>query len=358
MDHKEDKPFTLGVDIDGKSPSSPRESRAGLLSSRYSFLSYLAVIAVVVVGLVWFELDRRFPLLSPGIYSGRIEGLFGHARVGIYAERSEGSDGLILVVVRSGWYPQRVRLTPVKGLPFFATGAMPVVAVGATGRLKFVGKQLAEGRYGGTVRDSVSRASGRWELRLSSLKVQDFIADPEFLELASLRADLEAATRQADLLEALHEGLQAKVVEISRNLSNQQELNSTAEDRTKRLRTNLVKERRALEQREQEVIELQKQLEVAQRVTAMGRLVALSRESLERDSRWISAVLSEVAQFGEVDPEAVKTAAEIVSLMDETEQEREELQRLERAISQQESGRIGKSQAAEESATFESLWRE
>jgi hypothetical protein len=69
-------------------------------------------------------------------------------------------------------------------------------------------------------------------------------------------------------------------------------------------------------------------------------------------------MLSEVAQFGEVDPEAVKTASKIISLMDEIEQEREELQRLEQAISQQESGRIGKPEAVEESETFESLWRE
>lgn len=355
VDYQNEQPFTLGDNVRESDSARPKRRKSKRVFLSYSIISFVALLIIVAVGMIWFDTNKRFPLVPEGVYLGKIEGLFNQVAVGLYAERLAGSEELILVVIRDGWYPQRVRLTSIKGLPFMEDKAMPVLVAGASGRLRFVGKQLNEGSYGGVVMDIAKKISGNWTLNLYPQQEDNLTAEPEVIELAKLRADLEATIRQASLSEALLEGRLAKLVELNKDIADQQGLAVVAEERFDLIRNNLVKQKKILAQKEEQVTELQKQLEVAQRITAMGKLVSLSRESLERESRWVAAVLASAAQYGDIDEETLKKAHTIVELMDEIEQERLELERLENGISGRKSGRIV---VPQEPVSFESLWQD
>lgn len=354
-DNSKGGPFTLGDDDQTRAAVRLRRPRRGAIFSRYNLISLCLVALLAGVVAVWFDLNRRFPLVAPGTYLGRIDGLFGDLPVGLYAERAIDSDRLVIVVLKDGWYPQGFRLKPVRGLAFVDDRASPLLLAGATSRLRFVGKQIDQGSYRGDVFDISNKRRGGWTLESAQYNQHDWVQDPEFLNLAELKADLQATVRQASLYEALIEGRMAKMVELKESIADRETLAAQAEETVAALKGKLVAQKQLLAEKEAEVVELHRQLEVAQRVTATGKLVTLARESLERENRWISSIARSDAGEAGFDSVSLEQAREIIELKRQIEDEMIEIERLEGAGDNQQSGRIG---VATEPSTFDSLWQD
>src|SRR5690606_28359002 len=125
------------------------------------------------------------------------------------------------------------------------------------------------------------------------------------------------------------EKLRASVEELTRFITDAESLRKKAEDRYRNVKQEREQVVAEIDSLQKQTKALERQVELAHRVTQRGTLVSLARESLDRESRWIEAMFrSEVSQGGDDFADALRHGNEVMSLRDGIAREREKIFQL------------------------------
>ena len=240
----------------------------------------------------------RFPQIAVGAYLGEIEGLALNARsgpLGLYVERHNENQDISITLLDSDWEPQKVSLVERGVDALDSKWSLPLTISNEKGKLRFVGSTFGEGGYAGSVYDLSSGRRGSWTLMpiINPDSSRPVIGDRDLQKWLQLRGDLVEIETQISQAEARSPELKSEIERLTNLISEGQSLRSNADkklrdewDELKRLRTQLAK-------RQTDLRKARAQFDLSQRVTGMGRLVALSREAYEREERWLKVNLQD-----------------------------------------------------------------
>ncbi|MBX7143496.1 MAG: hypothetical protein K1X79_03520 [Oligoflexia bacterium] len=295
------------------------------LLSPYAILAVAVGVLALFLVLPWLRSNERFPTLAPGSYIGFIRGLEPDF-LPLYVHRAEQQDDVLIAPLGQGWQPQVVSAMVRSS----AEWELPLVVRGPGGTWQLIGKEKQPLQYTGTIMATQGAARGTWDL----------LPLPEVLEpqgeevkelrlLLSLRAELDQVSRAAQQAEQEFRAQQEALDKLVSFMSDKEAMQASSEEKFKAAQAEFSAQRATLESRLASVSQAQEQLQVAQRVTAAGKLVALARESLERESRWAETMLRTSSEsVTEGLGEAVARAREILEIRRQIEGEKNAIFRL------------------------------
>ncbi|MCB0309685.1 MAG: hypothetical protein KDD42_00535 [Bdellovibrionales bacterium] len=300
----------------------------------------IAMLAIMLLVLTtffwWFETREHFPRMPEGSYSGQITGIFRNeqASAQFYLESSLAGEELLILMMDSGWQPQQVRLIRRQGTSSEVDRFYPITISSTDRVLKLIGER-SEDSYHGKVFDLQNGRVGYWRAQmLDPRQVQSNASSSNETKLwLSLRDELQQIEhRLADVGEALPR--QKEEIEKLRSYVEEGEtLKREADLKFNQVQLELKASADELRAKQSAAGKLQAQVELAQRVTARGRLVSLARSTLEREDRWIASMLKSGRTLGGEDlDDAFKKAEAILDLKRQILIERSKIMRMESGL--------------------------
>jgi hypothetical protein len=272
----------------------------------------------VVSTLLWQVWRDRFPVLAPGYYLGTISGLSVAPIHWIVRKESSGNGDVI--IVRKGWDPQPFT-QPEKEVS-------ALVISGPEGMLRFVGGEDQEGVSSGKVYRLNSDLTATWKLK-RVFDENSQIAAVEIKEVwqwLNLRNEFASIELQIQNLESLIGQQRRETERLEGFVIRGDNLRARAEEKFKRTQNQLRQLHAELKRREGEALALEERLRLSQQVTQRGKLVSLSRESLEREWRWVDAVIRTASNDLPEDLKpAYERAQKVVALRRAIDEEREKI---------------------------------
>lgn len=243
-------------------------------------------IGLVVLGVTAFLLvghsTESFPTLAPGTYLARIQWISSDLKLPQlwFLERASGDDHLLIQAIDQSLPPSRL------SVPAAAEQLPLVVPVAGVDRIRLVGTVGTNHQIQGTAEVIGRSVTGRWQLQ-PMLEQQSEKSDLLWLMLESERI---AAEQQITTAIALRESQQREIASLNEAISNRDELRAQVDQRYKESKSQLDQIKEDLSKQESVVADLAQKMDLLQKTTPQGRLVALSRESLDRERRWFESV--------------------------------------------------------------------
>lgn len=261
-----------------------------------------AGILVLCVGIFfsWGGTGARFPMLPPGSYAGWIQ-LGASDEISIMIERSPNSEDLLFVAFEPGWEPQ-VTSASVRAGGDSGAWELPLTIRGAGATFQLVGESVNGTNFQGKIIELGNQREGRW--RLSSCSEVDYVEtqNPAQLQMRILLSQEYATlTRQVETLEATIERKKSEINQLNRLINESGLAEEQSAEQVKLLEAEASQLQQKFESQISSSKRLMEQIDLSQRVSASGKLVALARESLEREARWAKSILKtapEIRQEG------------------------------------------------------------
>jgi len=253
------------------------------------------LIGIVVVGVVlpivaWALFLRgasgTFPILMDGTYVGTF-GVEGAATRYPWSVVKEPNGESLAVFVGDVRVPaQRVDARDPSGKT-----RLPLIVGTSETRLRFTGNELAQGEYGGDFINPISNERGAWTLRkvpsdLIATALEDDLSRWYALwhELEGLEDDIQRAQAKAD-------EHRSAVDSLNSYMSDGDALKKTANERLGRAGSEIESMRADLAGQQQLLDQKIRDFELSQRISPEGALVFLSRQTIQRESRWVELTL-------------------------------------------------------------------
>lgn len=274
----------------------PSESRALPSKKRAVLLVFCVAASLAIAAFAWFRVTAHFPALPPGIYEGMLRGAFLEERsdrAAFFIERDADRPALRLILLYPDWAVQEVEWESAAADEF---PDLPLIVKSGALQLRFVGAATRNGTFEGTVTETTSRTEGTWQLRalkndaIANQPVDDSRRSQERLWVL-LRGELADVDERIRSLEHRVPEQRAEIEKLTELVAEGETLKRKASQKFGAARDELRSLQETLALREQEVKVRAASLEVSQRVTEMGKLVLLARESLSREWRWIDSML-------------------------------------------------------------------
>jgi septal ring factor EnvC (AmiA/AmiB activator) len=153
------------------------------------------------------------------------------------------------------------------------------------------GSETGEGRYSGDYNDPISGESGSWTLERSKISGVDQGTETElsrwfsiWQELSSIETEIQTAQKQVD-------EQRQSIDDLHSYVSDGDTLRKTADVRLGRADSEIDAARDDLRERQRRLDRELRDFDLSQRISQEGRLVFLSRETIQRESRWIELTL-------------------------------------------------------------------
>ena len=186
--------------------------------------------------LLWRKFGLAFPALPPALYAGVLQGAGGR-NIGLFIDSTRGAHDLSVALGEGALPSQRAMTVDSSG-----STALPLILSGKNSRVRLIGFERSTGRYEGDFIDPITNENGSWFLERVVISEAP----------AALSEDLSSwGLAYRELISGKHQTSPSQV-ELDADLRN---------------------------------------LELAQRSSPEGRLVALGREGIQRESHWIEQVL-------------------------------------------------------------------
>ncbi len=285
----------------------------------------ISIVSVVLVGyLFWRDVSRSFPDVPQGVYVGMIlyEGQEGG--VPLYVERSTSSTSLLVAVGDQKIPAQHAPIRDSLG-----RARLPLIVSGPDSRLRLTGARKDEKRYEGECLDPIGNKKGTWYLQKTDIAREIDREDGDLYAWIAVVSELQKVEDAIESVKVRYDSQKTKMEKLGRYLANDEPLRekatsrlSSASNALDAARSDLAKVRAALDATIRNV-------ELSQRVSPKGRLAFLSRESLQRESRWIEITLRLLAP--ETTPgfeEQLERAYRIKAVQDEIEAERRRMEEI------------------------------
>ncbi len=241
-----------------------------------------------------------FPLIEPGSYLGVIErgiGANSDEPSILYVERDTDMDSIFFAILRAGFKPANFHVS--------ASGPLaPLTLVSTEGKLRFTGRMVSTGLYSGEVENLDTESIGSWTL--SNIPAQlDLKMSPEaaeeVLRWLTLRAELRYTESRIKLAESTVPEQKQEIEKLTEYLTEGRVLKERSDKKLRVAQSELSDAQEKLLANQKEADKLAKQLEISQKVTDAGKLVSLSRDSLERERRWIESMFKTSSSDGSSD---------------------------------------------------------
>lgn len=245
------------------------------------------LLLLLLTSFLWLELERSFPNLEPGGYVGVVEGLESDTSQRVYMERQVGDRNLFVMLFRPGFEPQFV---PRDSNQESGGALSPLTVLSGKERLRFIGRAISASSYEGEVLNLLTGAEGRWRLESVANGVLP-VSQDQLKHQAQLRSEIDQLRTIEQTITGELIQLENEYETLSKFISDEQGLMRKAQSKLLSERELLEAARQELKQVEAEGRDLESKLKLAERLTNMGRLVSMARESMEREARWADAVL-------------------------------------------------------------------
>lgn len=279
----------------------------------------LALLGGVIAA--WFLYSRAehvFPRLEDGAYRGLIEGISTEPAV-FYLEKRSTSDSFVAWVLREGWEP-----AVMSAFTRPAEGKDALKMSGPDGDFMLFGVENGPGRFEGTIKDVNGKKSGSW--KFTRMPDDSPPPDPSLRLWLLFNADLRGVEKRLAELESRIPEQKKEIVKLTTFIEAKEGLKANADKKFEEEKGKAEKLRQELAQRESSVDALQKKVDLAYRVTDMGKLVSLARESIEKDRSWVK---SQLKGSGEVETpelnESYDKAKRIVTLRRQIAEENDKI---------------------------------
>lgn len=273
-----------------------------------------------------------FPVIAPGSYLGLLEGRINgqdNAALKMYVEKDSGSKTLF-AVTSGEWEPLVTdnRLDQEGGS---ALGAAPVKLRRGGETLILTGKQTADRVYEGGLSNQAGESRGRWKIspmnELSPVKSGE--QAEKIRAFLILKAELNDIDEKIGAAEISVAQQKSETARLTHYITEGQSLKRNADLKYNQAREELKTVTGQLEQKKQEAKSLGEKFEISQRVTAMGKLVYLARESLERENRWLDSMFKYHGSDLNADLDAATQRGErIIAIKNEIALEQDRVLRL------------------------------
>jgi hypothetical protein len=253
-------------------------------------LLLFAVMFAAIVGAIsslvarWYT--ASFPELKPGVYVGTLIASRSNSVLPWVVVKQAGEQTLSVAIGDVRFSAQRI--SPVD--PFGKT-RQPLIIGQSDARLKLTGVEHGEGRYKGEYNDPIARQDGEWALVKTELAVVHQGVETELTrwfsiwqELASIENEIQTAQKQVD-------DRRQTIDNLNRYVSDGDTLRKTADVRLGRTDSETESARDNLHERQNRLDRTLRDFDLSQRISQEGRLVYLSRETIQRESRWIELTL-------------------------------------------------------------------
>jgi hypothetical protein len=275
--------------------------------------------------LVWTTLLRgssgAFPNLVDGVFVGTF-GVEGGSTVYPWSIVKDSNSHTLAVFVGDVRIPaQRVDARDPSGKT-----RLPLIVGTTEIRLRFTGREIAPGEYGGELINPISSEQGRWTLRRVPSDPITTSLEDDLTRWYALWQELDGLESEIAKAQAKADQSRSAVDNLHRYVSDEDALKKTANERLGRAdseiesaRSNLAAQRQSLDQKIRD-------LELSQRVSPEGALVFLSRETIQRESRWIELTLKMLSP--ESSPgfqQALEKVRRIKNLKDQIAEERDKV---------------------------------
>jgi len=287
---------------------------------RLVLLALVGVVVVIGIG-VWIQrwYVAAFPELPPGVYAGVLSFNTSKRLVPWVVVRRPADQSLAVAVGLVTVSAQRIApVDPLSG------SRQPLIIGGSEVRLRLTGSMSKEGRYEGSFLNPISQESGSWSLakadvaRLSPELENDLTRwFSLWQELEQIEDEIQVSQRQADDQSAAAENLR-------RVVSEGDTLRKTADVRLGRTDSEMEAAVEELRSRQEQLDRKLRDFSLTQRVSTEGRLVFLSRETIQRESRWIELSLQLLAPETSIGfDQALERAERVRELKEAIAKERE-----------------------------------
>lgn len=277
---------------------------------------------------VFTGFEKSFPALPPGLYYGSVRLAEGRRVLPWIIERKEGEGEVSVIVGDSRYNAQRVPLTDVSG-----ANRAPLIVTGEDTRLRCSGRDGNVDDLEGSCIDAVTGEKGIWRLKRASLPTQvSADVQSELLSWADIRRELDRTEEELELLRRKSDSQQASIDTFQRYVFADDALKQKAESRLGSTSSAIQELRSQAEALRAQLDESLRTLETAERLSPAGSLVLRSRESIERESRWVELTLRLLAP--ETSPgfaQALERAERVKALQDKIAAERRRIRELENA---------------------------
>lgn len=270
--------------------------RSNSNKGRFILLLLVVIALAALIYVLVAEVAQRFPRLAPGRYIGSVADVFGNTDGPhtLYVERSDHSEEVFFALLRPGWLPQFIRSIVSEDSKLSRGWTHPLVLFGPEGKLKFTGEVERDGEgYRGKVVNLESGRDGEWKLRhlegdSTAITPQD---GEQIKHWVLLMAELRAVESSIKNLHEVITQQKNEAEKLTRVVTEGEMLKVKAGEKFRSVSAERDKLASALKSKQDQANLMAKQFELSQRVTGMGKLVSLARESLEREVRWIESML-------------------------------------------------------------------
>lgn len=294
-----------------------------------SLVFFGGTLVALIAGCVLFlrEFNRVFPDVRPGVYGGVLVPVGGGAPVPWLVEATVGSADLFVSVGDDEYSAQRAVVVDLA-----SKTRLPLIITGASHRLRLTGNDAAGQGYRGDYVDPMTSEKGTWQL--SRLEIPEL--DKELYDELGTWAVVWQAFHvvQDKIFEADQrvEADKARIEKLSKSVGDDEALREVGASRLSSTSSTVDDVKRSIDARRKELESLLQEVEIAQKVSAEGRLVELSTEAIKREARWVEHALKltapEVSGNFEADYER---ALKVKALQDQISDERGLLRNIEEA---------------------------
>lgn len=204
----------------------------------------------------------------------------------------------------------------------------PVKITGPQGVVQFVGSETQPGKFSGSVLNANNRVRGQWELNAieEQAEAEPNIPADRIKAWHEMRVVLQEIEERIGSIEPKVNQQNKEIARITEFITEEEKLKKRADEKYNRMKEELASLERILKVKHKEGRNLERQFDISQRVKGMGRLVALSRDSLEREARWIEVMERSVT--GEYPPdfeEAYRRGVKIMELKRQIAREKDRI---------------------------------
>jgi hypothetical protein len=249
----------------------------------------------------WFAFVRYaggFPELAPGIYSGLMVDSSRGSSPWLVV-REEGHGGLTVALGDEVIQPQKFSSSELKadtqpkgGLTL---GSRRPLMVGTDKRVRFVGAGDSGSVFGGDFEVVTKSQRGTWTLvRRPDMAISQ-VEQGDLTRWYSLWREVEGLEREITQARTIADRNRDSVVNLDHHIGEGQTLRATANRRLGHADSQVEAAREELRQRQQQLDRSISDFELTRRISPEGKLAHLSRETLQRESRWIELTLKLLA---------------------------------------------------------------
>ena len=286
----------------------------------------LSIMSCVALGSMFLrDLSRTFPEISEGSYAGMVIPSAKEGRRPLYVVKTASSRDVVVVLGDSDFPAQRVPVLDPSG-----SNRLALVIAGNQARLKLTGVKKTEGRLEGDWVDPIRDIKGEWFLERVGFETTFSQQGVDLQGWLISSRELRQVEGEIKGLEKRYDSNRIQMDRLNRYLIDDGALKDKASSRLTGATGSLVEAQSELGKIRADLEEKAKSAELSQRVSPRGRLAVLSRESLQRESRWIEITLRLLAPEMAPDFEAqLERATRVKELEDHIAAERARIEEIE-----------------------------